>query len=133
MAGTFSFRIDRSRDLVRITMAGFYTLEDIRAFLEARKKAHAALGCAPNAHLTLNDIRGMTGQPNTTVDAFAEMLAAPEYRSRRLAFVVGPNLARTQVLRALANRAGRCFTDPEAAEAWLLSEGSEPVALRATG
>jgi hypothetical protein len=133
MAGTFSFRIDRSRDLVRITMAGFYTLEDIRAFLEARKQAHAALGCAPNAHLTLNDIRGMTGQPNTTVDAFAEMLAAPEYRSRRLAFVVGPNLARTQVLRALANRAGRCFTDPVAAEAWLLTEGEDMAPLRATG
>lgn len=114
-------------------MAGFYTLEDIRAFLEARKKAHDALGCAPNAHLTLNDIRGMTGQPNTTVDAFAEMLAAPEYRSRRLAFVVGPNLARTQVLRALANRAGRCFTDPVEAEAWLLTEDIEPLPLRATG
>ena len=114
-------------------MAGFYTLEDIRAFLEARRKAHAMLTCPPNTHLTLNDIRGMAGQPNTTVDAFAEMLAAPEYRSRRLAFVVGPNLARTQVLRALANRAGRCFTDPADAEAWLLAEDEDIVPFRATG
>lgn len=133
MAGTFSFDVDPARDLVRIAMAGFYTLEDIRAFLDARRKAHADLTCGPNAHLTLNDIRGMTGQPNTTVDAFAEMLAAPEYRSRRLAFVVGPNLARTQVLRALANRAGRCFTDPAAAEAWLLAGDDESLPLRATG
>jgi hypothetical protein len=133
MAGKFSFKVDRSRDLVRITMAGFYALEDIRAFLEARRKAHALLTCAPNAHLTLNDIRGMTGQPNTTVDAFADMLAAPEYRSRRLAFVVGPNLARTQVLRALANRAGKCFTDPAAAEAWLLAGDEDIALLRATG
>ena len=103
-------------------MAGFYTLEDIRAFLEARKKAHDALGCAPNAHLTLNDIRGMTGQPNTTVDAFAEMLAAPEYRSRRLAFVVSPTLARTQVMRALDRRAAQCFEDLWRAEAWLFAQ-----------
>ena len=48
-----------------------------------------ALGCAPNAHLTLNDIRGMNVQAQDIVDAFQEMLAAPEYRSRRLAFVVG--------------------------------------------
>ena len=133
MAGTFSFRIDRSRNLVRIKMAGFYTLEDIRAFLHARRKAHETLTCAPNAHLTLNDIRGMAGQPAETVDAFTEMLADPEYRSRRLAFVVGPNLARTQVLRALANRAGRCFTDPAEAEAWLLAGDSEQAPLRATG
>lgn len=114
-------------------MAGFYTQEDIRAFLTARREAHEALGCAPNAHLTLNDIRGMTAQPHSTVDAFAEMLAAPEYRSRRLAFVVGPYLARTQVLRALASRAGRCFTDPAAAEAWLLAGDEEIAPLRRAG
>ena len=114
-------------------MAGFYTLADIRAFLAARREAHAQLNCAPNAHLTLNDIRGMSGQPATIVDAFTDMLADPEYRSRRLAFVVGANLARHQVMRALDNRIARVFADPEAAEAWLLSEDSEAAPLRATG
>lgn len=112
-------------------MAGFYTQEGIRAFVAARREAHKALRCPPNAHLTINDIRGMAAQPHTTVDAFCEMLAAPEYRSRRLAFVVGPYLARTQVLRALASRAGRCFTDPEAAEAWLLAEDADAAPRRA--
>jgi hypothetical protein len=130
MPAKFSFQIDRPRGLVRITMAGFYTQENIRAFVAARREAHEALGCAPNSHLTLNDIRGMTAQPHSTVDAFGEMLAAPEYRSRRLAFVVGPYLARTQVLRALANRACKCFTDPVAAEEWLLAGDEEIAPLR---
>ena len=114
-------------------MAGFYAQEDIRAFLEARREAHQALGCAPNMHLTLNDIRAMEAQPHTIVDAFFRMLASPEFRSRRLAFIVGPNWARTQVLRALADRAGKCFTDPAAAEAWLLAEDDCETSRRATG
>jgi len=100
-------------------MAGFYTLPDIRRFLEARREAHEDLGCASNMHVTLNDIRGMTAQTQTIVDAFEQNLAAPETRSRRLAFVVGPTLAGSQALRALASRHAKCFTDPAAAEAWL--------------
>ena len=114
-------------------MAGFYAQEDIRAFVKARREAHEALGCAPNAHLTLNDLRAMEAQPQTTVEAFSEMLASPEFRSRRLAFIVAPNWARTQVLRALADRDAKCFTDPEAAEAWLLAEDSCETSRRATG
>lgn len=114
-------------------MAGFFRQDDIRAFLAARGAAHAQLDCLANAHLTINDIRGMTAQPHTIVDAFHEMLAAPDYRSRRLAFLVGPTLARSQVLRALASRHARCFTDPTAAEAWLFAEDEESAPLRRAG
>jgi hypothetical protein len=127
MSARFAFDIDRARGLVRITMGGFYTPADVRAFLEARREAHEALGWPANAHVTLNDIREMAPQPQTMVDAFAEMLADPEYRSRRLAFVVSPTLARSQVMRALASRAGRCFADPATAEAWLLEADVEPL------
>ena len=76
MADEFSFRIDRPLGLVRITMSGFNTQADIRAF------------------------------------------------------VVGPYLARTQIQRALANRVSKCFTDPVAAEAWLLAGDDEIAPLR---
>ena len=79
---------------------------------EARRQAHDKLSCPANAHLTLNDIRGMDIQSHDIVDAFREMLAAPEYRSRRLAFVVANTLARSQVIRALESRTARWFTDP---------------------
>lgn len=122
MDAKFSFDIDRPLGLVRIAMSGLFTPECVGAFLKARRKAHEALGCAPNQHLTLNDVREMKIQPQQTVAAFQALLADPEYRSRRLAFVASPTLARSQLMRALAGRDSRCFEDPEEAEAWLLEK-----------
>ena len=130
MSAEFSFEVDPRRDLVRIRMAGFFRRDDIADFLEARRVAHEQLRCAPNAHLTINDIRGMSIQSHDIVDSFREMLAAPEYRSRRLAFVVGYNLARSQAIRALESRAARWFDDPAKAEAWLFADELEEAPLR---
>jgi hypothetical protein len=130
MTAPFSIHADPSRNLVRIAMAGLFTLQDIEDFTEARRKAHAKLYCPPNAHVTLNDIRKLKIQPQEVVAAFRKMLAAPEYRSRRLAFVVGHTLALNQLMRALAGREGRFFEDPIAAEAWLLRDDAETAPLR---
>jgi len=125
MSAEYSIQVDPSRDLVRIRMSGFFTHHDIEGFLAARRQAHAELTCRRNAHLTLNDLRAMKIQSQEIVDAFRAMLAAPEYRSRRLAFIVSSTLARSQLGRALAGRDARCFEDPEAAERWLLSGKEE--------
>ena len=130
MNAEFSFEVEPWRDLVRIRMAGFFRKADIADFLEARRAAHERLDCAPNAHLTLNDIRGMDIQSHDVVDAFREMLAAPDYRSRRLAFVVANTLARSQAIRALESREARWFTDPERAEAWLMADELDEAPLR---
>jgi hypothetical protein len=130
MKAEFSFEVEPARNLVRIRMAGFFRRADIAAFLEARRVAHQKLRCPPNAHVTLNDIRGMDIQSHDIVDAFQAMLAAPEYRSRRLAFVVGYTLARAQAIRALESRSARWFTDPIQAEAWLMSAPPEAMPLR---
>src|SRR5688500_15966094 len=102
MSEKFRFEIDRARGLVRITMSGFYEAEDIAAFVAARKKAHDALGLPANAHVTLNDVSDLKVQSQETVRAFQAILTAPEYRSRKLAFVVGRNLAAMQLERTLA-------------------------------
>ena len=44
MSGKFSFTLERDRGLVRISMHGFYRLDDVAHFFEARRKAHAELG-----------------------------------------------------------------------------------------
>ena len=121
MDAHYTFEIDRARSLVRITMSGLFTLADIEAFLRDREKAHAELGCAPNRHLTLNDLRGMKILHQEVVTAFRDMLAAPEQRSRRLAFVAGPTLAKSQLMRALSGRDARCFEDVASAEKWLFA------------
>lgn len=133
MSATFSFDIDKARSLVRITMAGLFTPADIRDFLDERRVAHARLDCGPNMHLTLNDVRGMKIQPQESVAGFQEMLAAPEYRSRRLAFVAARTLARSQLMRALSNREARCFEDIAHAEAWLFADERDSAPLRAFG
>jgi hypothetical protein len=130
MSAEFSIQVDPQRDLVRITMAGFFKQADIADFLEARRAAHEKLRCAPNAHLTINDIRGMSIQSHDVVDAFRAMLAAPEYRSRRLAFVVGYTLARSQAIRAIESRAAQWFEDPAKAEAWLFADDLAEMPLR---
>jgi hypothetical protein len=130
MSAEFTFQVDPQRDLVRISMSGFFKKGDIAAFIEARRVAHQQLTCAPNAHLTLNDIRGMSIQSHDIVDSFREMLAAPEYRSRRLAFIVGYTLARSQAIRALESRAARWFDDAAKAEAWLFADDLAEMPLR---
>src|ERR1700741_3543919 len=122
MDASYSFRVDPALDLVRITMSGMFTPGDIAGFLDARRRAHAELSCAPNRHVTLNDLRGMKIQSQEVVYAFRGMLSAPAFRSRRLAFVAAQTLARSQLLRALDGRDARCFDDVDAAEAWLFAE-----------
>jgi hypothetical protein len=127
MSADFAIDVEPARDLVRIRMSGFFTAEDIEAFLARRAEAHRQLTCGPNQHLTLNDLREMKIQAQDSVEMFRTMLADPVYRSRRLAFVIGKTLARTQLGRALDQRYARCFEDSATAEAWLFS-GSDRAA-----
>ena len=129
MKATFTVEADRSGGLVRIVLAGFFTSDDIRDFGKARNDALEALGRAPGTHLTLCDVREMTMQSQTIVDAFEEILTAPERRARRLAFVVGPTLARSHLLRALISNNAKCFADPALAEAWLFAPDTDETSL----
>ncbi|GAA4809150.1 hypothetical protein GCM10023232_00150 [Sphingosinicella ginsenosidimutans] len=128
MSARFTIDVDPARDLVRITMSGFYSAADIDAFLAKRAAAHRLLTCGANEHLTLNDVRGMKIQSQDSVQAFRQMLSDPAYRSRRLAFVVDQTLALFQLERALANRDARCFATVQQAEAWLFERrAGEPA------
>ena len=123
MNDKFSIEADRAHGLVRIRMSGLFTLDDVRDFYETRRRVHVALGLPKNEHLTLNDVRDLKILPQQTLAAFCDMLADPDFHSRRLAFVVGPTLVRGQVVRALDGRTNaRCFGEVEEAEAWLLAE-----------
>jgi hypothetical protein len=121
MTATFSFDVDPARDLVQITMAGFFTPADIIAFRAEQDSEHRKLTCAPNHHLTINDITGMKVQSQEMVASFQAVLANPAHRSRRLAFIVSRTLARSQVMRALNGRHARCFENRAEAEAWLFA------------
>ena len=128
MQARFKVEADPSRDLIRIEMAGFFKQDDIEAFRSARRAAHARLTCGPNQHVTLNDLRDLNIQSQDTVAAFQALLASPAYRSRLLAFVVSPTLARSQLSRALNGRDARTFPTIAAAEEWLFSPQPDAIA-----
>jgi len=130
MEPKFTFQLDREHGLVRIVMQGFYDLEDVAAYFEARRQAHAELGLPRNQHITLNDIRRMKIQQQDVVAAFQAGLAVPEEKARKVAIVVDTSLARAQALRAVQDPTTRYFSDVAVAEAWLL-EGEEGSALAA--
>lgn len=126
----FSFEVDSRRNLVRFVLTGLFMPEDVSAFLEARRKAHAKLTCAPGQHVTLTDLRAIKILPQETVGAWAAHLTDPQTRVRRLAFLVGPTLVRSQLMRALAGRDSRrtrCFTDHAEAEAWLMEDDDAAI------
>lgn len=128
MAAHFTVRAEPSRDLIRITMSGFFTPDDIQAFYDARAAEHARLTCGPNQHVTLNDVSTMKVQAQDVVAAFQSLLADPAYRSRKLAFVVNRTLARSQLMRALNGRTAKCFENRVEAEQWLLAHDPEMAA-----
>lgn len=121
MSAQFTIAVEPERDLVRISMGGLFSPEDIADFVQARRSAHLKLRCRRNQHLTINDLRGLKIQPQESVAAFQQLLADPAYRSRRLAFVIGTTLARGQLLRALSGRGAACFDSVAEAETWLLT------------
>lgn len=122
MSAKFSIRADRACGLIRITMSDLLTLDDVERFYAERTRAHDELGLPRNMHMTLNDVRDLKILPQPTLAAFVEMLADPDYHSRKLAFVVGPTLVRGQVMRAIGERPNvRCFTEMVEAEEWLLA------------
>jgi hypothetical protein len=122
MQAKFNVRAAPLRDLIRIEMGGFFSAADVEAFCEARRAAHAKLTCGANQHVTLNDVRELKIQSQETVSAFQTLLAAPAYRSRLLAFVVSPTLARSQLSRALSGRDAKTFPSIAEAEHWLFAQ-----------
>lgn len=121
MTALFTISSEPDRDLVRITMAGFYLAEDVVAFRTERDREMTKLHCGPNCHLTIVDVREIKIQSQDMVEQFHRVLAEPKLQSLRLAFIVATSLARTQLTRAIANRPSvRCFTEPAEAEDWVL-------------
>ena len=128
MSAHFTVQAEPARDLIRISMAGFFTHADIQAFYDTRAVEHARLTCGPNQYLTLNDLSRLKVQSQEVVAAFQALLAEPAYRSRKLAFVVDRTLARSQLMRALDGRDAKCFEAMAEAEKWLFAFDPREVA-----
>ena len=120
---SFTIDVDPPRDLVRIRLSGFFSVDDVERFAAELLLAHRRLGCARRGGpLTINDISGMAIQSQDVVARWGAFLADPTHRSRRLAFVVGSTLARMQLQRVIQGRDAKVFTDAGEAERWLFAD-----------
>lgn len=122
MKAHFAIVIDTSRDLVRLTLGGFFAVADVRSLQAERVRRYADLRCAPNQHLTLCDASAMRIQSRDAVAAFSGFVRDPRFLSRKLAIVSNSSLARMQTLRVNPpDRPGlRMFDMLDEAEAWLI-------------
>ena len=130
MSASYVVTADPDRDVLRITLSGFFDPADVRAFDQARLAAHRRLRCGANRHRTLIDVRDMKLQAQAVFEAFRLMIADPATRARRLAFVTGDAAIRLQVRRIVQRDDVRCFADIAAAERWL---AEPPVEYALTG
>ena len=122
---SFTIETDPARDLVRIRLSGFFSVDDVKRFQAELLLTHRQLGCArKGGPLTINDISTMAIQSQDVVARWGAFLADPAHRSRRLAFVVGSTLARMQLQRVIGGRDARVFTDPVEAEEWLFADAA---------
>ncbi len=118
MDAKFNFITDARCNLIRVEMAGFFGEDDVQRFAAEYRSLLVHLN-APG-HLTLVDIREMKIQPQSVVGAFSSLLASPDVRSRRLAFICSSSLARLQAQRLTDREGVKFFEDDVEAQRWLL-------------
>ena len=119
MDAQYEIRADPARGMIRVHMGGFFDQSDVQSFA-ADYRAELRLVAHPG-QLTLVDIRDMKIQAQDVVAAFGSVMAAPDIRSRKLAFLCGSTLARLQAQRLTDREGVAFFDDAAAAEAWLLA------------
>lgn len=128
-AASFTIELDPARDLVRIRLSGFFSVDDVARFQAELLLAHRRLACSRRGGpLTINDISDMAIQSQDVVARWGAFLADPAHRSRRLAFVVGSTLARMQLQRVIGGRDAKVFTAADEAEQWLFAEAANAAA-----
>lgn len=118
MRADFDIVTDRTNNLVKVKLSGFFTVKDVARFSIAYRDALRHV--ANHGHVTLADIRDMAIQAQDIVAAFSDFMASPAIRSRKLAFVCGSTLARLQAQRLTARDNVQFFQSALLAETWLL-------------
>lgn len=117
MEATYTVTPDKSRNVARIKMAGFFAQKDVQEFAATYRQVLTHLK-APG-QLTLVDITGMNIQAQDIVRSFAALLASPDVRSKKLAFVCSSSLSRLQAQRLTDRQGVEFFDRMDSAEAWL--------------
>lgn len=107
-------------DLMIHRLSGFFDVRMIQDLARDVGAAFRKLRCGPNEHVSLINVSECALQSQDAFAAFQELLARPEWKGRRVGFVLANPLARMQVRRLIADRPeAEMFETEEAALAWI--------------
>ena len=121
MDASYQIVIEPSRDLMRVTLTGFFTIDQIQALRAGLVAALASLSCPPGTHRSIFDIRACKIQSQEIVQALRSMSESKGITAQRLAIVAGTSLMRMQLRRIISqDRLARTFDDVRSAENWVL-------------
>ena len=121
MAPKFEIDIDPASRLVKLKLCGLLSVDDVRYFAAAQRKAYNKLGEFRGRHRTLCDVSECKIQLQQVVEAFRALMNDPELMSERMAFVTGSSPSKMQIRRLIGRDACRFFDNASDAECWLLA------------
>jgi hypothetical protein len=124
----FQIDTDPRRKLLRVRLAGFFTIEEVADFCAQAQAAIIGMGCGSGEHMLLVDTRECVLQAQPVVTAFGKLISEPRFAARRIAIVTGTVASRMQTRRILAHPDAKLFDTPEQADAWLAGEAERAAA-----
>lgn len=120
MAGSWTITTEPNRRLLRLTLAGQFTLADVAAMDRERQRAIGTLRCGFNKHLALCDVHATELSTPEVAAALQQAIGQPLFRAKRCAMVISGAVARIQARRVVGRDDIAFFEMPEEAEAWLM-------------
>lgn len=118
-----SFRVDVDRNLIEVTVDGFWRPDGLLDLYAQLRTVAAQLGSGVGKHALLCDLDGAQVGPAETVAMLTRVMSAPEFadfRARYVAFFSDSALMRMQMKRVAMARAGiAVLTTRAEALAWI--------------
>ncbi|HEU0067433.1 MAG TPA: hypothetical protein VFQ57_09365 [Sphingomonas sp.] len=118
----FEIAVDAGRKLIRATMWGFMTVEEVYDFSRQEQTAIKRMGCGSGEFLLLIETHGATTQSQDVVAAFQDIIVNSPLKAKKIASVRAGSLSRIQTRRMMMVRENiAVFETVEEAEVWLLA------------
>ena len=119
MNANFHIDTDAASDLLKVTLSGFMSVDEMGLLRWSILAGMDTLHCRRGQHLAMYDVRTCKIQPQNVVAMLRSMSDAKGVAARKIAVVVGDSLMRMQLPRILVGRDARMFDEVPPAIVWL--------------
>jgi hypothetical protein len=123
----YSFSYEESKVLLRLIQAGYWTIDEFRAFEREFLARHARIRAKHKGYRVLADCRNYPVQSAEIGQAFAALFEKLMAENKAHYAILTPSvLNKIQARRALPYENIEIFADEDEAMAWLFEDGSLP-------